>query len=224
MANALTRAIAPTLTVIDGQPTTTSTDVARHFGKLHKNVMQAIETLLPQLSAEHGLNFQLMVTEVAIGSGAMRQDPAYRITKKGFTLLAFGFTGKKALQFKLDYIDEFERLEVELSGNCGQLPGSVKPPVSEITMTESKPEPVTTAGVVNLLLGDCLSDKALMDIANAANRQIFQIASNNKNRGYGYEVAERIKGLSDADLHAITVAATMETWMRTLRPTLAAKA
>lgn len=123
MANALTRAIAPTLTVVDGQPTTTSTDVARHFGKLHKNVMRDIENLLPQLPADHALNFEPMLTDVAIGSGATRQDPAYRITKKGFTLLAFGFTGKKALQFKLDYIDEFERLEAELSGKAGQLPG-----------------------------------------------------------------------------------------------------
>ena len=92
----------------------------------------------------------------------------------------------------------------------------VNPPVA--SKPQPKPEPVTAASLVSLLMGDCLSHKALMDVAQAANMQIFKIATNNPNKGYGHEVAQRIKGLSDADLHVITVAATMETWMRTIQP------
>ena len=34
--------------------------------------------------------------------------------RKGFVLLAMGFTGEKALQFKIAYIDAFDRMEEEL--------------------------------------------------------------------------------------------------------------
>lgn len=109
------QAIAPTLAVVDGKPTTTSLEVARHFNRPHGEVMRRIRTLLEQLPADHQCNFALMLSDVAIGSGATRQDPAYRITRDGFTLLAMGFTGKKALAFKLAYIDAFNRMEAELS-------------------------------------------------------------------------------------------------------------
>lgn len=38
----------------------------------------------------------------------------YIIDKDGFTLLAMGFTGKKALAFKIDYIKAFNRMEANL--------------------------------------------------------------------------------------------------------------
>lgn len=107
-------AISPTITIVDGKPTTLSTDVARHFGKQHYNVLRDIDNLRAQLDADHALNFEEMVLEVEIGSGATRKDRAYRLTRDGFTLLAMGFTGKKALAFKLAYIDAFNRMEAEL--------------------------------------------------------------------------------------------------------------
>ncbi len=106
---------AISLTVIDGIPTTTSNEVAQQFGKRHDNVIQVIKSLREQVGPDHALNFQEMVNEVQIGGGAIRKDPAYRLTRDGFTLLAMGFTGKKALQFKLAYIDAFNRMERELS-------------------------------------------------------------------------------------------------------------
>jgi len=42
-------------------------------------------------------------------SGAF--DPAYTLTQDGYTLLAMGFTGKRALAFKLAYIEAFNRME-----------------------------------------------------------------------------------------------------------------
>lgn len=107
--------ITPELTVVDGVPTTTSLDVARHFGKRHANVCRAIRDLITQLPADHALNFEPMVVQVDIGSGATRPDPAYRITRDGFTLLAMGFTGARALEFKLAYLDAFNRMEAEVA-------------------------------------------------------------------------------------------------------------
>lgn len=177
MANPLARAIAPTLTVIDGQPTTTSADVAHHFGKRHDDVLKAIRNLLPQLSAEHARNFAEMFTETQIGQGATRQDPAYRITKKGFTLLAFGFTGKKALQFKLDYIDEFERLEAELSGKAGQLPGPHPQPALPNALRQTQPPELPAIDVRMLLLsGQCNSQTYTREIYDAIDKQAWAMA------------------------------------------------
>lgn len=108
-------AISPAITIVEGKPTTLSTDVARHFGKRHDNVVRDIENLRAQLDADHLLNFE--ETEQSRTSplnGAPISAKAYRLTRDGFTLLAMGFTGKKALAFKLAYIDAFNRMEAEL--------------------------------------------------------------------------------------------------------------
>ena len=114
---------APTLAVVDGISTTTSLDVARHFGRPHKDVLRRIRALLEELDPEHQRNFSPMFIQVDIGQGATRQDPAYRITRDGFTLLAMGFTGKRALQWKLAYLDAFNRMEAQLAEQAHALPG-----------------------------------------------------------------------------------------------------
>jgi Rha family phage regulatory protein len=112
MALSLSRASAPILAVIGGQPTTTSNDVARHFGKRHDNVMQSIQALMADSPADfNALNFQAVEYTDAKGE----QRPAYILTRDGFTLLAMGFTGKRALAFKLAYIDAFNRMEAALA-------------------------------------------------------------------------------------------------------------
>lgn len=61
--------------------------------------------------------------------------------------------------------------------------------------------------------------QAVMEIAYAVNMHQFQISCSNPRRGYGEDVVKKIKsGIDDADLYAITVAATMETLMRTTPP------
>ena len=39
----------------------------------------------------------------------------YFMTRDGFSLLAMGFTGKKALKFKLKFIDAFNKMEARLA-------------------------------------------------------------------------------------------------------------
>jgi Rha family phage regulatory protein len=103
--------IAPSLSVVDGQATTTSNEVAQHFGKLHKHVLDKIAALANELPADFTEpNFRL--SEFTDSTG--RKLPAYRLTRDGFTLLAMGFTGKRALAFKLAYIEAFNRMEAAL--------------------------------------------------------------------------------------------------------------
>lgn len=113
----------PDLDIIDGQITTTSNQVAANFGKLHKNVLRAIERL--ECSQEFNrLNFELAEFEDAKGE----KRPAYRMTRDGFTFLAMGFTGKNAAQWKEAYISAFNKMEAELlKQQAPAIPYSVQP-------------------------------------------------------------------------------------------------
>ncbi len=87
-----TAAELPQLTLVNGHPTCLSTDVARHFGKRHDDVLKAIRALLVELPDSHLRNFAEMEIDVEIGLGKVRKSPAYRLTRDGFTLLCMGFT------------------------------------------------------------------------------------------------------------------------------------
>ena len=101
------------LMVKGDQPVVSSLLVARHFEKLHKNVLQAIEQLeVPEDFCQ--LNFQPTSHQVAQPNGGYREEPAVNMTRDGFTLLAMGFTGKKAMAWKLRYIEAFNAMEREL--------------------------------------------------------------------------------------------------------------
>lgn len=104
-------AAAPVLVVVDGVPTTTSNEVAQHFHKQHDDVLRRIRSLLPDTPEDFNVR-NFAAVEYTDAKGERR--PAYRLTRDGFTLLAMGFTGKKALAFKLAYIDAFNKMEAEL--------------------------------------------------------------------------------------------------------------
>ncbi|MBI9110099.1 Rha family transcriptional regulator [Maridesulfovibrio ferrireducens] len=99
----------PTLVITNGRPVVSSLTVAEHFGKQHKNVLQSIERLEVPIHFTE-LNFQ--PSEYLDKTG--RKLPAYNITRDGFTLLVMGFTGKKAMQWKIRYIEAFNAMEQEL--------------------------------------------------------------------------------------------------------------
>lgn len=82
----------------NGQPVTTSLKVAEIFGKLHKNVLRDIqEKILPHVSSDFAqLNFE----PSSYVNEQNKHQPMYYITRDGFTMLAMGYTGPKAMQFK----------------------------------------------------------------------------------------------------------------------------
>ena len=86
--------------------TTESRMVASVFNKRHDNVVRDLEKLREQLPAERLLNFE----EISYLDQYGREHRGYRITRDGFMLLAKGFTGKKALGFKLAYIKAFNAM------------------------------------------------------------------------------------------------------------------
>lgn len=100
--------------LFEGKPTTTSVTVAEVFGKEHRTVLRAIDGLeLPPDYRQH--NFvQTVVARSNPSGGAAIESRAYRMTKDGFTILAFGFTGAKAMAFKVAYIQAFNQMQEQL--------------------------------------------------------------------------------------------------------------
>lgn len=93
----------------NGAALTNSLLVAERFGKSHKNVIASIKDILT--SAENSAN---LFIEATYPDSYDRDQFMYIMNRDGFTLLAMGFTGKKALEFKLQYIEAFNKMESEL--------------------------------------------------------------------------------------------------------------
>lgn len=89
----------------------TSLDVADTFGKRHDNVLKDIREL------ECSDRFRLLNFEESTYLNKQNhKQPMYYITRDGFTLLAMGYTGEKAMQFKEAYIRQFNAMEKALIG------------------------------------------------------------------------------------------------------------
>ncbi|EAK0451768.1 Rha family transcriptional regulator [Campylobacter lari] len=104
----------------DEQIFCTSLDIAKVFGKRHDDVLKSIRNILNELreiGASNDLrNFAEIVqisktTNPKNGKLVNRKMPMYNLTRDAFTLLAMGFTGKKALQFKIAFINAFNQME-----------------------------------------------------------------------------------------------------------------
>ena len=108
------------LVVMDSKVVVSSRTVAEVFEREHFNVLQSVKNL--ECSENfRALNFQASsyLTE------QKREMPEFLITRKGFVLLAMGFTGAKATAFKEEYIEAFEVMEERLKN-----PYAVKIPQS----------------------------------------------------------------------------------------------
>ncbi|HFH9426589.1 TPA: Rha family transcriptional regulator [Enterococcus faecium] len=98
---------------------TTSLQVAESFEKKHRHVLSAIDELKEGV-AENWADLFWEDTYVH-----PQNKQSYRIiymNRDGFSLLAMGFTGKKALNFKLQYIEAFNKMEKEIKGSLTLLP------------------------------------------------------------------------------------------------------
>lgn len=101
----------------DEQVFCTSLDVAKVFDKEHKNILRDIENILNDLreigDLQCKLNFELSfkVRKIQGFKGRERKYPYYNLTRDGFSLLAMGFTGKEALQWKILFINAFNEME-----------------------------------------------------------------------------------------------------------------
>lgn len=125
--------------VAEGQVVVSSRQVADHFEKRHTHVLTVIKEILN--SAENSAQW-FFKAEYKDASG--KSNPEYLMNRDGFSLLVMGFTGKKALEWKIKYIQAFNAMEEALRHT-----GS--PYI--LIMKHYKKRPVLTSADVAALLG-----------------------------------------------------------------------
>ena len=105
------------------QVCTSSFKVAEFFEKNHPDVVRAIDRLCDKLQStdfqcdakmSSEIIFEEHFEDIPQPNGGTKKGKYFIMNKDAFTLLAMGFTGKKALEFKIAYIDAFNKMEAEL--------------------------------------------------------------------------------------------------------------
>lgn len=94
---------------------TNSLLVAKSFGKEHKHVLDSIRKLIDgcaEISADPMFEETTYVNEQ---NG--QTYPMYLMNRDGFTLLVMDFKGKRAMQFKLEYIKAFNSMEEQIKAS-----------------------------------------------------------------------------------------------------------
>lgn len=94
----------------DRQAVTSSLQVAETFEKQHKHVLEAIDDLVGVVENSADLFYE----DVYIHPQNKQKYRQIIMNRDGWTLLAMGFTGKKAIQFKLKYIEAFNEMENQI--------------------------------------------------------------------------------------------------------------
>jgi Rha family phage regulatory protein len=183
--SAVSTSVTPDLTVIDGVIYTTSTQIAQHFNKTHRAVLLAIRNIIAMLPSGPLHNFvQGYYTLPETGD---QQHALYRLNRYGFSLLAMGFTGKEAFQWKLTFLNTFERMEAELVNRAAQLPAKpVQLPPTRPMLINNAPSTTTlqlmlittTHGqsTVEVLSADALPNLLMAGDGIFTPRQITDIA------------------------------------------------
>lgn len=90
-----------------------SLDVAKTFEKEHYHVIEEIRAIQSKISSTEfsGLFYE---SDYVASNG--KKNPMYLMNRDGFTLLVMGYTGEKAMKFKLAYINQFNAMEQLLTG------------------------------------------------------------------------------------------------------------
>lgn len=92
----------------DNQVVVSSRDIAEHFEKEHGKVLRSIDSLVSQNRLTKKMFFE------ASREYRGQVFRYYFMNRDGFSLLVMGFTGSKALEWKLKYIEAFNAMEAEL--------------------------------------------------------------------------------------------------------------
>lgn len=101
----------PVVVAIDGRLMTDSRNVASMFGKRHDNVVRSIRGPL-NFEETPCREFFVEASYVEPSNGI--SYPYFTMTRDGFSLLAMGFTGQRALRWQVDYIQAFNAMEAAL--------------------------------------------------------------------------------------------------------------
>lgn len=126
------------------QAVTTSLQVAETFEKRHDHVLRDLDELKEGVTQNWG---DLFWEDTYIHPQNKQSYRMIFMNRDGFTLLAMGFTGKKALEFKLKYIKAFNDMETHIK--------------KQLDMSNLSPELQLMANLVNNMAKQELAQKQL---------------------------------------------------------------
>lgn len=148
------------------QPLTNSKLVAEVFGKEHKHVREAIKKLLT--TAENSTIHQ-MFSESTYLNEQNKEQPMFIMNQDGFTLLAMGFNGKKAMEFKLKYIEAFNAMKRQIEQSKPSVPQNYLEALKSLVKAEEEKqqlamenkkqqEQILTISKTNMELGNKITE------------------------------------------------------------------
>lgn len=95
----------------EGQLVVSSRQVAEDFRKRHADVIKVIED---KMKVNEILRSPKYFIETTYTDKSNRQSKEYLLTRDGFSFIVMGFTGAKADEWKIKYINAFNRMEEEI--------------------------------------------------------------------------------------------------------------
>lgn len=119
MAHTTATGIAAHIAVTNGEPTTTTQDIAEVYGKQHAKVLAIVRQRMSEAGEWGVANF----SETPYTNPQNGQTyTVIRMTEKGFHFVVGKFTGAKAVRHQIAYADEFQRMKAELANPSAALP------------------------------------------------------------------------------------------------------
>ena len=167
----------------DKQVVTTSLKVAEIFEKEHRDVMKSIRNLTAQ-------NFAVkkMFVEDSYLNSRNQQQPMFYMNRDGFTLLAMGFTGSKAMEFKLKYIDAFNKMEKQIKEETQfRLPTNLNEMSTMFySVMKDQDKKIEEQGEkVNFLMNlSGLTSPRNKELTKARNKKIIQVCGGSESNSY----------------------------------------
>lgn len=165
------------------QAVTTSLQVAENFGKNHRDVMEKIRNM----SAENSAVLNMFVEDEYTNS-QNKPQPMYYMNRDGFTLLAMGFTGSKAMEFKLKYIDAFNQMEEQIKSKSQfRLPtnfGEMTLMLSNVMKSQEKKIEEQGKKVDFLMDLSGLTSSRNKELMKARNKKIIQVCGGSESNSY----------------------------------------
>ena len=159
-----------------GKIVTSSQAVAYYFEKQHRNVLRAIRGMLKNEHTKE-MFYEYLYTDKQND----QTYPAFLMTRDGFTLLAMGFTGKKALEWKIRYIQAFNEMERKLKEQ--ENPTAQNCTVNSKTPDVAPPEVLAQAGAKTMLINARTRQaklwKTLADESTGTYREICKVYAAN---------------------------------------------
>lgn len=124
----------------NGQAITSSLLVAQKFEKRHDHVIASIRELL-STTENSGLLSMFVESSYIAQNG--KENPMFIMNRDGFNLLTMGFTGTKALNYKLEFIEAFNKMEAMLTSDEYILMRSRQILEQKVSMLEARTEAQT---------------------------------------------------------------------------------